>query len=206
MSSGHVTATSIASKSRALKSPCISSNGNSSCSDDSDYYARRLISFRKNIAGKRKSAVTDSDSSAKETEPQKQKVLRSKCKSAPYTRRIKSKRQKTNNDIANCNNQVKKETAVILNSSTSKEVTPAKNTRHITNSDSGITSGVSTVEKNRNSTTEKLNSRMNKGDSSDCERVTKNYEWFKKRVNQARRGYRKRTTLPPAGSSDSSDD
>lgn len=149
--------------------------------------------------------MTDSDSSAKETEPQKQKALRNKSKTTPYSRRIKSKRQKVNNEIATNCNHVKKEISVSQNGST-KEMTPVKNLKRLTNSDSGITSGISTVEKGGTSTTEKLNPRMNRGESSDREKVTKNYEWFKKRVDQARRGYRKRATLPPPSSSDSSDD
>lgn len=204
MSYGHFTVTSISAKSRLRKSPTSSCYTSSSSISDSEDNVSRKINFRRSNGEKRKSAITDSDSSAKETEPQKHKALRNKNKSTPFNRLIKSKRQKINNDVAN--NQVKKEMTVIQHGSKSSYTTPIKNSKPISNSDSGITSGVSTVEKNGTSTPEKLNLRMNKGESSDRERVTKNYEWFKKRVDQARRGYRKRTTLPPPSSSDSSDD
>lgn len=56
--------------------------------------------------------------------------------------------------------------------------------------DSGITSDLSTVEKFE----ENASRQRNGAESSDCESKLKNLECFKKKVDVARRGYRKRST------------
>lgn len=159
---------------------------------------------------KRRTVRTDSDSSSKEV--QKRKVTRkSKASSmALMTRRelrVKSKRQKVNTEDSNNHNNNRSTTKETAHNGISKEptVTPLKNNKYPGNSDSGIASGIS-ADKNNASTAEKSNTR-GRTNNSDHERSTKNYEWFKKKVDVARRGYKKRTMVPsPPSSSDSSDD
>ncbi|XP_015609773.1 DDB1- and CUL4-associated factor 5 [Cephus cinctus] len=70
--------------------------------------------------------------------------------------------------------------------------------------DSGITSGMSTLEKHSGAAQKNHNG----GDSSDLEQKLKNLERFRKKVDVARRGYRNRSTpLPQVASTttDSSD-
>ena len=161
-------------------------------------------------ASKRRVTKSDSDSSATEQQ-QSRKSTRNKNKAstssvASNTRRDgrgKSKRQKVGNDVE-CNSHSKKELANGGTKETS--MTPEKNARNAATSDSGITSGISTTEKSNTTVEKTTGGRTTRAESSDRERIIKNLEWFRKKVETARRGYRKRAMLPSPGNSDSSDE
>ncbi|XP_058809986.1 DDB1- and CUL4-associated factor 5 [Phymastichus coffea] len=182
------------------------SSSNSSNSSE-DTHTKTTINGDVN---KRRSVKTDSDSSSKEV--QKRKITRKTKTSSMVVHsrrelRVKSKRQKVNAEESSNHNNNRNSSKESIHNGTSEDslVTPSKNTRCPMNSDSGIASGMS-ADKSNVSTAEKSNSRGRTA-SPDRERTTKNCEWFKKKVDVARRGYRKRTMLPsPSSSSDSSDD
>jgi hypothetical protein len=193
----------ISAQSHFLAAPIVNSQRRHLSSSSSE---ENEATITNNHTNKQRNIKTDSDSSTKDL--QKRKISRSKNKTttslALYTHRdsrIKSKCQKVNNeDIYGHNKSFTKEAIVFHNGVDNKitPMTPPKDSKHST-SDSGITSGVSTTEKNNASTT------RGRTESSDRERTIKNLEWFKKKVDVARRGYRKRIMLPTPSSSESSD-
>ncbi|XP_031786381.1 DDB1- and CUL4-associated factor 5 isoform X1 [Nasonia vitripennis] len=182
------------------------SSSSSSCED-------KAVKVQSRTAGKRgRYAKTDSDSSTTKETP-KRKITRNKSKatatsSAKQTRRdtrVKSKRQKVSNESETSTILGKRELTHAQNGAAEKELeTPTKNSKHMASitSDSGITSGVSTSEKNNVSTTEKLSQR----ESSERELERKCRETIEKKIDRVRRSYRKRIVAHTPSSSDSSDD
>lgn len=156
------------------------SNYSSSSSEDND------------ISGKRKHSKTDSDTS---TKVHRRKHKKCKSNSKSDSTKNKSKRQKIDydtkkkksgrdwklylNDVSNAIKIQKDGPSVPVNKSSKVPSTP----------DSGITSGVSTSEKNG----EQAQKDQNDAESSDHEQKLKNLEYFRKKVNVVRRSYRIRS-------------
>ncbi|XP_033360392.1 DDB1- and CUL4-associated factor 5 [Bombus vosnesenskii] len=156
------------------------SNYSSSSSEDND------------ISGKRKHSKTDSDTS---TKVHRRKHKKCKSNSKNDSTKNKSKRQKIDydtkkkksgrdwklylNDVSNAIKIQKDGPSVPVNKSSKVPSTP----------DSGITSGVSTSEKNG----EQAQKDQNDAESSDHEQKLKNLEYFRKKVNVVRRSYRIRS-------------
>ncbi|KAF7397304.1 hypothetical protein HZH68_008526 [Vespula germanica] len=139
-------------------------------------------------SGKQKHLKTDSDSSIK-TRRKKHRKCKNNLKRD--SSKSKSKRLKLDNDGEG--ESIKKE--YVNGTSTTKtqedEIsTPIKKLCKVPSTpDSGITSGVSTVEKNSN----EIQKGHNGAESSDHEQKLKSLECFRKKVDVARRSYRNRS-------------
>lgn len=168
------------------------SSDSSSSSEDSD------------SSGKRKLSETDSDASVKVHRKKHRKCKNNARRDAGKS---KSKRQK----VVNETEDEKAEWKIYLNRliTTTKvqgdgPSTPIKKSCKVPSTpDSGITSGVSTVEKS----SEQTQKEHNEPESSDHEQKLKNLETFRKKVDVARRSYRNRSTplLQALSTTDSSD-
>lgn len=178
-----------------------------------------LKSILQNTTDKRKSSKVCPENSTKEpsTPKRKQFNVRNKtkatCVASSYSRRdtrsSKNKRQKVSHEAENASNKkTKRDTAVVVTQnpecSTSMETTistppPTRSSRR----SAGVSdSGVGTIEKSGGPSTTERRSRSGRAESSDRERAAKSYELFSKRVDQARRGYRKRGMPIDTDSSD----
>ncbi|XP_014214692.1 DDB1- and CUL4-associated factor 5 [Copidosoma floridanum] len=195
-----------------------------SSSSSSEDVASKAVATTATTNKRTKSTKSDSDSSAKEAPTQKRKQLvRNKSKVAcasSYSRRdtrsCKNKRQKINhpevegsNSHAAGNSRQQRDSATSVvgqngGSCSAMQMvsTPPPLTRSSKRSVAASDSGIgTTVEKSGASTVEKR-TRFGRAESSDRERSTKNYELFTKRVDQVRRGYRKRSMPTDSDSSD----
>ncbi|XP_053994567.1 DDB1- and CUL4-associated factor 5 [Hylaeus volcanicus] len=141
-------------------------------------------------SSKRKHSKTDSDTS---TTVHRRKHGKCKSNSKSDTTKNKSKRQQVNYDTE----EGKPDWKIYLNGVTTTKVqedgpsTPLNKSCKVPSTpDSGITSEVSTVEKNGEQTQEERNG----AESSDHEQKLKNLECFRKKVDVARRSYHNRST------------
>lgn len=210
------TSSGVVSSRRSRYTATVETRQRQSRSSSSSSFEDSVVKGQSHTTEKRaRYAKTDSDSSATKETP-KRKVTRNKSKVVPSAMtsnkqrrdsRVKSKRQKVSNEPEIVKSRGKREPNHVQNGVVEKEMaTPTKNSKHVApTSDSGITSGVSTSEKSRLSTIEKVPFRS-RAESSDRERSIKTHEWFKKKVDGVRRSYRKRTMVQTPSSSDSSDD
>ncbi|KAG7202814.1 hypothetical protein KM043_009971 [Ampulex compressa] len=153
------------------------SSDNSSSSDE------------KESPGKRKYTKTDSDSSVK---GHRRKHRKSKNNSRRESGKSKSKRQKVADDSEEENSEWNEYTNGTSSTKieTDGSLTPFKKSYKVPSTpDSGIISGVSTVEKNGGN----AQNERNEGDTSDHEQKLINLECFRKKVDVARRNYRNRS-------------
>ena len=141
-------------------------------------------------SGKRKHSKADSDTSA---EIHRRK--HGKCKNSwrSDSSKSKTKRPKVDYDTE----EEKPDWKIYLNGGSAAKVeedgpsTPVNDSCKVPSTpDSGITSGVSTVEKNG----EQVQKEQNDAESSDHEQKLKNLEFFRKKVDVARRSFRTRPT------------
>lgn len=156
-----------------IESDVKHSNYSSSSSEDND------------SSGKRKYAKIDSDTSSK---VHRRKHKKCKNNSKNDTTKNKSKRQKFEYDTK----KKKPDWKSYLNGVSTTKVqedgpsTPVNKTCKVPSTpDSGITSGVSTTEKHY----EQAQKEQNDAESSDHEQKLKNLEYFRKKVDVARRSY-----------------
>lgn len=156
----------------AIESDAKHSNYSSSSSEDND------------SSGKRKYAKIDSDTS---TKIHRRKHKKCKNNSKNDTTKNKSKRQKFDYDTK----KKKPDWKSYLNGVSTTKVqedgpsTPVNKSCKVPSTpDSGITSGVSTTEKH-----EQTQKDQNDAESSDHEQKLKNLEYFRKKVDVARRSY-----------------
>ncbi|XP_076749837.1 DDB1- and CUL4-associated factor 5 isoform X1 [Xylocopa sonorina] len=162
----------------AIESDAKHSNYSSSSSEDND------------VSGKRKHLKTDSDTSIK-VHRRKHKKCKSNSKSD--SSKNKSKRQKIDYDAKKKKSDWKIYLNGVNNTTRVQEGCPStpvnKSSKVPSTPDSGITSGMSTSEKNG----EQAQKDQNDGESSDHEQKLKNLEYFRKKVDVARRSYRNRS-------------
>ncbi|CAK9814260.1 DDB1- and CUL4-associated factor 5 [Anthophora quadrimaculata] len=162
----------------AIESDAKHSNYSSSSSEDND------------ISSKRKHSKTDSDTSIK-VHRRKHKKYKSNLKND--TTKNKSKRQKIDYDTKKKKPDWKIYLNGVNNTTKVQEDGPStpvnKSSKVPSTPDSGITSGVSTSEKNG----EQAQKDQNDVESSDHEQKLKNLEYFRKKVDVARRSYRNRS-------------
>lgn len=172
-------------------SKLLSSYSSSSSEEDNDH------------SEKQEHLKTDSDSSIK-TRRKKHR----KCKNNIKRDSSKSKSKQLQLDNDGGGESIKKE--CVNGSSTTKtkedEIsTPIKKLCKVPSTpDSGITSGVSTIEKNSN----EIQKGHNGAESSDHEQNVKSWECFRKKLDVAKRSYRNRSTSlsqPISTTTDSSD-
>ena len=156
-----------------IESDVKHSNYSSSSSEDND------------SSGKRKYAKIDSDTSSK---VHRRKHKKCKNNSKNDATKNKSKRQKFEYDTK----KKKPDWKSYLNGVSTTKVqedgpsTPVNKTCKVPSTpDSGITSGVSTTEKHY----EQAQKEQNDAESSDHEQKLKNLEYFRKKVDVARRSY-----------------
>nr|XP_034174649.1 DDB1- and CUL4-associated factor 5 isoform X3 [Osmia lignaria] len=156
-----------------IESDVKHSNYSSSSSEDND------------SSGKRKYAKIDSDTSSK---VHRRKHKKCKNNSKNDATKNKSKRQKFEYDTK----KEKPDWKSYLNGVSTTKVqedgpsTPVNKTCKVPSTpDSGITSGVSTTEKHY----EQAQKEQNDAESSDHEQKLKNLEYFRKKVDVARRSY-----------------
>ncbi|XP_076233654.1 uncharacterized protein LOC143178735 isoform X2 [Calliopsis andreniformis] len=154
-------------------------------------------------SGKRKHSKTDSDTSVK---LHRRKHGKCKSNSRSDTTKNKNKRQKLDYDMV----EEKPAWKIYLTSVNARKIqedgpsTPVKKSCKVPSTpDSGITSGVSSIEKNGDQAQKEHNDTEN----SDHEQKLKNLECFRKKVDITRRSYRTRTSLSQTFSTttDSSD-
>ncbi|XP_076379030.1 uncharacterized protein LOC143259660 [Megalopta genalis] len=166
-------ANAIESDTKHSSYSCSSSDDNDSCS-------------------KRKHSKTDSDTS---TTVHRRKHGKCKSNSRNDVNKNKSKRQQQQVDYDT--EEEKSDWKVYLNGVSTTKIqedgpsTPVNKSCKVPSTpDSGITSGVSTVEKNG----EQAQKEQNDAESSDHEQKLKSLECFRKKVDVARRSYHNRST------------
>ncbi|XP_015183769.1 PREDICTED: DDB1- and CUL4-associated factor 5 [Polistes dominula] len=155
-------------------------------------------------SGKQKHLKTDSDSSIKA-----RRKKHRKCKNNIKRDSNKNKRKQFQLDNDGGGDSIKKEyvngTSTTRNNQEDEISTPVKKLCKVPSTpDSGITSGVSTIEKNNH----EIQKGHNGAESSDHEQNLKTLECFRKKVDVAKRSYRNRSTpltQPISTTTDSSD-